>query len=644
MGAFDLTVRVAALSLLTSAAVAQTSSDWPTYGGQPGGGQYSLLDQINVDNVDRLEVAWVHNSGDSAWLQVTPIHANNMLYYCTPMNRVIALDPATGEEKWRFDPHADEGGLGLVEEERRVGRCRSVAYWEAETPRPGVACEKRVYKGDLDGHLFAIDADTGAPCSDFGAAKGHGGYANHWDYEGNGIGPRHTTSGPIVVGDIVVSALGVEDSPVNASDGFVRGFDARTGDLVWEFNPIPPERVNETGAANVWTTLSADLERGLVFLPTSPASSDFWGGTRKFPVPYATATIALSAETGEVVWHYQIVHHDLYDYDLPGHALAVTIRKDGEMRDVAIQQTKAGYLFVFDVETGEPVFPIEERPVPTSDVPGEQTSPTQPFPLSPEPFTVTTLTRDDMYGLTPLDRGWCQSSFDELRYEGMFTPPSIQGTLHFPGFTGGGNWGGASFDPNTNLVIIKSMTIGTVLHLIPNEGGAITPMPDPNSRVVPGSDYSNGPGDPMPGTPYHVTTEQFLSPLGIPCTPPPWGTLTAIDMDSGQIRWQIPFGQVRRYGITIPEFMGWGSSILGGPMTTAGGLIFMAASMDKKFRALNVRTGEELWQAKLPFAGIAAPMSYMVDGKQYVVIAAGGHHRVFTEEGDAMVAFTLAEP
>jgi len=623
-----------------SAAGAQSRSDWPTYGGPPGGTQHSSLDQINVDNVAELEVAWIHHSGDEAWLEVTPIHANDSLYYCTPMNRVVSLDPATGAERWRFDPHADEGGLGIVDVERQIVRCRSVAYWEATTPRVGALCEKRVFKGDINGFLYAIDGDTGASCSDFGAANGHPGYVSHWDYAGNGVGPRHTTSGPIVVGDVVVSAVGVEDSPVDASDGFVRGFDVRTGELVWEFNPIPPERIHETGAANVWSTLSADIERGLVFLPTTSPSSDFYGGPRTFPIPYGTATIALDAKTGAVVWSYQTVHHDIYDYDLPGHPLIATIRQDGRARDVAIQQTKWGYLFVFDVETGEPVWPIEERPVPVSDVPGEQTSPTQPFPTLPEPFTLTTLTRDDLYGLTPLDRAWCRARFDELRYDGMFTPPSIEGTLHFPGFGGGGNWGGAAYDPGSNQVIIKSLTIATVHHLIPNPDGGLTPMPAPDGSV-PGSSYRTGGGDPMPGTPYYTATENFMSPLGVPCTPPPWGTLTAIDMDSGRVNWTIPFGKVRRFGITFPKFLGWGTSILGGPMTTAGGLIFMGASMDKKMRALDVRTGEELWSADLPYAGMAVPMSYMADGRQYVVMAAGGNRRTFTEEGDAIVAFAL---
>ena len=626
-------------NVLACTAAAQTSADWPTFGGAPGGGQYSSLDQIDASNLDRLELAWTHYSGDRAWLQVTPIHANNTLYYCTPMNRVIALDPVTGGERWRFDPHQEEGGEGLIDQPRQVVRCRSVAYWEAAEPRVGIPCERRVFKADINGNVYAIDADTGKSCADFGAGQGHPGYASHWDYEGNGVGPRHTTSGPIVIGDLVVAAVGVEDSPVDASDGFVRAFDVRTGALRWEFNPIPSEHVHATGAANVWSTLSADLGRGLVFLPTTSPSSDFYGGTRKFKIPYATATVALSAKTGEPVWHYQIVHHDVYDYDLPGHPLLVTIRKDGEAREVAIQQTKAGYVFVFDRDSGEPVFPIEERPVPESDVPGEETSATQPFPILPEPFTRTTLTRDDLFGITFMGRRWCRKRFDELRYEGMFTPPSEQGTLHFPGFGGGGNWGGAAFDPNSNLLIIKSMTIGTQHWLIPNEGGAITPMPGEDGSAVPGSSYRSGAGDPMPGTPYSTLTRNFEAPSGVPCTPPPWGTLTAIDMDSGKVRWQRPFGRSRRYRMTFPE--SWGSAIVGGPMVTRGGLIFMAASMDKNFRALDVNTGEELWQAKLPYAGMAVPMTYMAGGKQYIVIAAGGNRRTFTEEGDAIVAFAL---
>jgi quinoprotein glucose dehydrogenase len=612
---------------------AQTGSDWPTFGGPVGGGQYSELNQINPSNVDDLEVAWVHNSGDSAWLEATPIHANHMLYYCSPMNRIIAIDPVTGEETWRFDPYS----TGLVEEDSRVARCRSVAYWEAaDLDQETSVCPKRVFKGDIHGNLYAVNADTGEYCSDFGAVNNHPGFVTHWDYEGNGVGPRHTTSGPLVIGDIVISAVGVEDSPVNASDGFVRGFNVRTGELVWEFNPIPEDRINEVGAANVWSTISGDVERKLVFLPTTSPSSDFYGGTRTFPIPYGTATVALSSDTGEVVWSYQIVKHDVYDYDLPGHPLNVTIRHNGEFKDVAIQQTKHGYLFVFDTETGEPIFPIIDKAIPASDVPGEVTAATQPLPTLPVPFTMTELTRDDMYGFTPFDRAWCQNRFDELRYEGMFTPPSIQGSLHFPGFAGGGNWGGAAFDPVNNLLIVKSLNIGTVHNLIPTDGET-----DAIAEGTPGENMGDPNGDPMPGTNYRTNNRQFLSPLGVPCTPPPWGSLTAIDMDSGQIAWQQPFGRITRYGITFPEFLGWGTSIIGGPITTAGGLIFMGASMDKLFRALDVKTGEELWSHELPYAGMAVPMTYMENGEQYVVMAAGGNRRTFTKEGDAIVAFKL---
>jgi quinoprotein glucose dehydrogenase len=247
-----------------------------------------------------------------------------------------------------------------------------------------------------------------------------------------------------------------------------------------------------------------------------------------------------------------------------------------------------------------------------------------------------------MFGITWFGRKWCQKRFDELRYEGLFTPPSEGGTLHFPGFGGGGNWGGAAFDPNSNLLIVKAMTMGTQHWLIRNKDGAITPMPDENSADVPGSSYRSGDGDPMPGTPYSSSTMNFVAPSGVPCTPPPWGTLTAIDMNTGKVKWHRPFGRTRRYKMTFPE--SWGSAMIGGPIVTGGGLVFMAASMDKKIRALDVKTGEEVWQAKLPYAGMAVPMSYMADGKQYIVIAAGGNRRTFTEEGDAIVAFTLAEP
>lgn len=620
-----------------AASSAEQDANWPSFGGGAGGGQYSGLDQITTHNVGRLEVAWKHHSGEGGTHEATPIHANRTLYYCTPRNSIVALDPATGEERWRFNPHTGESGAGLTDRERKNSRCRSVAYWEARPPVAGKACERRVFKSDFLGNVYAVDADDGRPCKDFGAASGHPGYITHWDYPGNGEGSRGITSAPIVVGDAVISASGADDTYLDANDGFVRAFDVRSGDLLWEFNPIPAENVRDTGAANVWSTMSADPARGLVFLPTTSPSSDYYGQARPFDIPYSTATVALDVTSGRRAWHYQIVRHNIFDYDLPGHALLVTIQKDGRSRDVAIQNTKTGVVFVFDRETGEPVFPIEERQVPASDMPGEVAARTQPWPVLPEPLLPEKLTRDDMWGLTPLGRRWCRKQFDSLRHEGLFTPPSEQGSLYFPGTAGGSNWGGIAFHPGANLLIVKLTHLATRHWMIRNEDGAITPLPgyDRTARVK----KPKRTGEALPGTPYTSLANNFVAPSGVPCTPPPWGTMAAIDMDTGKVRWQRPFGQARRFGVTLPE--AWGSPLIGGPIATAGGLIFMAGSMDRKIRALDVRTGEELWQAKLPYAGMAVPMTYMSEGTQYLVIAAGGNRLAKSAEGDAIVAFAL---
>jgi quinoprotein glucose dehydrogenase len=494
------------------------AQDWPAIGNDAGGSQYSPLAQVNTKTVSGLELAWVHRSGDvsgkgsptgATALEAVPIHVNDTLYYCTPFNRVFALDPATGKQKWVFDPHTANGGnKPLIDTPRKAGICRSVAYWQDADPRPGKPCAKRIFKGDIHGHVFAMDADTGASCQDFGAAKGHPGYVTHFDFEGLGTDDpnRGTTSGPLVIGDIVVATTNVRDSAADANNGFVRAFDVRSGELKWEFDPIPPEHARETGAANVWSTMSADHERDLVFLPTTSPSSDFYGATRTFDIPFSDATVALSAATGQPVWHYQAIRHDLFDMDLPGHPLLVTITKDGKKIPVAIQPTKLGRVMVLDRETGAPVFPIEERAVPQSDIPGEKTSATQPFPLLPEPFSRQVLTEEDMWGLTPIDRAWCKAQFRALRYEGPYTPPSERGSLIFP--FGGGNWGGTAFDPVNNMLIVKGQNMALRVKLIKKTDAATGGPNDP----LAGSD--------MPGTPYRVELGLFLSPLGVPCTPP----------------------------------------------------------------------------------------------------------------------------
>jgi quinoprotein glucose dehydrogenase len=631
---------ISAVLCVTSVAQAQTGDDWPAFGNDSGGSQYSPLNQITPENVADLEVAWIHRSGDfkknpgGTSLQAVPIQANGLLYYCTPFNRVFALNPATGEEVWVFDPHAPDAETGkpLIEDKLFPGTCRGVAYWAAAEPEEGAACQKRVFKGDVYGNLWAIDADTGAACMDFGAEAGHPGRVTNADYEMYGEGFVGMPSPGAIVGDVVVGATGANDGVQNANDGFVRGWDVRTGELKWEFNPIPQDRRDQSGAANVWSTMSADQKRNLVFLPTTSPSTDYYGGGRRFPIPYSDAIVAVEAETGGVAWHFQTVRHDLFDYDLVGHPLLVTIEKDGEPREVAVLQTKMGWLFVFDRDTGEPVWPIEEMPAHETNIPEDEASPTQPVPTLPVAFASQKMERDDLFGVTPFDKAWCQSEFDKMRYEGLYTPPDLREALLFPSALGGGNWGGAAFDPKSNTLIIKAENLASRLR--------IEAKGDTADEDVTRIDYLTRP---LKGTPYAVVGEIFMSPLGIPCTPTPWGTLAAIDMSSGQMKWQIPLGQVKRFGITVPASFGWGSPNIGGPIVTGSGLIFVAATMDDKIRAIDTQTGEELWQAGLPHQGSAIPVTYMANGRQYVVIAAGGTSRVTDNLGDAIVAFALPE-
>ncbi|MDE0128137.1 MAG: pyrroloquinoline quinone-dependent dehydrogenase [Gammaproteobacteria bacterium] len=615
------------------------AGEWPNFGRDPGGSQYSPLDEINRENVGHLEQAWVHHSGDYAegpfrigsTQQAVPLMANGLVYFCTPFNRVFGVDAESGEEVWVFDAHAAlTGNEAERAGERGPSTCRGVAYWE-RTEASTEPCAKRIFKGDFTGAVHAIDALTGEACRDFGAATDHPGYVSHWDYEGYGEGEvRGMSSPPVVLGDLVIAGSGSNDGIANANDGVVRAFDVRTGAMVWEFNPIPPEYSAVTGAANVWTTMSADPARNLVFLPTTSPSVDYYGGGRRVELPLANAVVAVDGATGKPAWSFQTVHHDLYDYDLPGHALLVTIRKDGKAREVAIQQTKSGHLFVFDRDTGEPVFPIEEQAIPPSDLPDETAFPTQPIPMGISTFARTELDRESLFGITALDRAWCRRRFDESRYDGLFTPPSRRGSILFPSALGGGNWGGAAFDPASNLLVIKAENLATWLRFVPLEEGEHDGPRDYLNRT-------------LSGTPYRVEGEVWISPSGFPCTPPPWGTLSAIDMDSGELRWQVPLGRLRAMGITLPSAFGWGSPSVGGPIVTAGGLVFVASTLDHNLRALDVETGEELWSGALPAPGMTVPITYRAGGRQYVVIAAGGNARAGTAQSDAVVAFALPD-
>ncbi|MGH7502216.1 MAG: pyrroloquinoline quinone-dependent dehydrogenase [Longimicrobiales bacterium] len=629
----------------TEAPDALPVSGWSSYGGDAGGSRYSELAQINRTNVSQLEVAWTARTGDfshdddsqgpvsgcgqchtsASKFEATPIFARGRLYLSTPLNRVLALDPGTGEELWRHDPAIR---MDLERNEGFVSR--GVSYWQ-DAARPDATCGARIFMGTIDARLIALDAGTGALCAGFGE---DGTVRLDRDVGRVQEGQYGVTSPPAIAGDVIVVGSSMGDNRrVDMERGTVRGYDARTGALRWTFDPIPrdsthgtwaewtPDAAAKTGAANAWAPISADIERNLVFVPTGSAAPDFYGGERPGDNRYANSVVALRASTGEVVWHFQVVHHDLWDYDVASQPSLITVPRDGEAVPAVAVATKTGFLFVLDRETGEPLFPVEERPVPPSTVPGEQASPTQPFPIRPAPLHPMGMTLDDVWGATPEDLASCRDLVASLRNEGIFTPPSLEGTLMFPGFGGGVNWGGLAWDRAHDRVIVNVLRLATWVRLQPRSA------PDRGNQI---------------GTPYHMTRAPLLSQQSMPCTKPPWGTLMAIDVSTGDIVWERPFGSIPALA-GVPESETWGSASFGGPIVTGGGIVFIAAAQDELLRAYDVDTGIELWSAQLPAGGQATPMTYEFDGRQYVVIAAGGHGNLGTTLGDHVIAYALPQ-
>lgn len=627
------------------------TADWPVYGRDHGGIRYSPLDQINRENVSLLEVAWEYHTGDfsdgsggrpGTSFQTTPILVDARLYLSTAYNRVIALDPETGAEVWAYDP-------GLDRNIRRAENAsRGVTAWLDEGRDTGEPCWRTIFIATLDARLIALDATTGQPCEDFGE-KGQVDLSEGVDLGDYTIDRTQygVTSPPAVIGDVVVvgSAIG-DNRAVTLERGLVRAFDARTGELRWFFDPIPrdpndPARetwagdsAERTGAANVWAPLSADPDRDLVFIPTSSPSPDYYGGERLGSNVYADSVVALRGSTGEIVWYYQIVHHNVWDYDLPAQPTLVTVRKDGEDIPAVAQATKMGFLFLLNRETGQPIFPVEERPVPQTDVPGEQTWPTQPFPTVPPPLARMTLSSDDAWGLTPWDRGKCRELIAQHRNDGIFTPASIEGSIMFPGIAGGTNWGSVAFEPEQGLVVLNMIHGPFVIKLIPRQDLAAEQANRTSSTEI----------APQEGTPYGMSRTPLFSPLELPCNKPPWGTILAVELVTGEVKWEVPLGTIRDQA-PIPLPLAWGVPNLGGPIVTGGGLVFIGAAVDNYLRAFDVETGEELWQGRLPAGGQAIPMTYRLheNGRQFIVIAAGGHARLGTTIGDSVVAFALPE-
>lgn len=614
------------------AAIEAQASEWPSYGGQPSSTKYSALNQINRDNVRRLHKVWTWHSGevstgsetvDFTVSEMTPIYVNARLYGCTPFGRAVALDPASGRELWSFDPKKPRTGNMYHE-----NYCRGVAYWQApDSATRAQPCGKRILYGAQNAVLHALDADTGRICTGFG----QNGRVDLGAMDYKGEGKPATTSPPAIWGNVVALGAAVQDNMYrNSLDGIVRAFDVVTGRQLWSWNPIPEDISAVTGAANAWAPLSVDAKRGWLFLPTGSASWDTLGVNRLDRIPDANAVVALDMRTGHKVWSYQTVHHDLWDYDLPAAPTLATIEHQGRAAEAVIQATKTGNIFVLDRETGKPLFPVAERRVPASNMPGERASPTQPMPLLPHAVTSQRLRAEDAWGLLGYDTSACRARIGALRNEGLFTPPGIKGSLLHPSFLGGTNWGGLAYDPGSGLAVVNSSNLAASVRLVPRA------QFDAKRDVRPGVSYYE-----MQGSPYVMLREVLMSPLGVPCNPPPWGRLTAIDMKTGQTRWQVPFGRITlSSGITSPAR--WGAPNQGGPIVTRGGLVFIGASLDSRLRAYDIQTGRELWQAFVPAPATATPMTFRhTDGRQYVVVSAGGHGGFGTRLSDAMVAFAL---
>src|SRR5712664_395734 len=604
---------------------------WEHWGGDRGGTRFSPLAQITPTNVGNLVRAWEFRTGDldtrapavmaRTKFQATPLFVEDSIIFCSPFNEVIALDPGSGAQNWRYDPK--------ISTNQRPGNryaCRGIAYWVDDQAPERAACRARVFMGTNDVRVIALDARTGIPCADFGAngeIKLEIGRQLEW------LGEFQITSAPVVSRGVVIVGSAISDNRrVEAPLGTVRAFDARTGRPRWNWDPLVHGGVNASHA-NVWAPMSADEERGLVFLPTSSPSPDFWGGKRPGNNEHANSVVALRTETGQLVWSFQTVHHDVWDYDLPAQPTLARIDTGAGMRDVVIQPTKQGFVFVLDRETGKPIWPVEERAVPQGGAEGEQLSPTQPFPTHVPALMPQRISPEEVFGLVPFrDRAVCREQLAAARNEGLYTPPSTKGTLLFP-FTGGGvNWGSAAFDPVSQILYANTSRAVHIVKLIPRtEAEGFKPPP--------GHDFG-----PQQGAPVAMTRAVAMSPLGILCNKPPWGVLVAVDLKAGKILWQSSVGTAEDRAPLGIAF-NWGTPLVNGVVITAGGLVFTGA-MDAYLRAFDAKSGEELWQGRLPVPGVANPMTYLWKGEQYVAIGAGGHSEVSTSIGDSLVAFRLA--
>jgi len=609
-----------------SFAQAKLDAGWPTYSNDPGGTRYSPASQIDRTNVAQLKAAWTYRTGalpqdpeldKKAAFEATPILVDGKLFLSTPYDHVIALNPETGAKLWEFAPK-----LELPHGASEV-TSRGVSAWREKSAKAGQPCALRIFIGTLDARLIALDGETGKPCTDFGE--------NSEIDVAVGVklrdpGDYQVTSAPVIFKDLVITGSSIGDNrAVTLERGIVRAYDVRTGKLQWSWDPIPWALKTEprTGAGNAWSTISLDAERDLVFIPTGSASPDYFGGVRKGDDKWANSVVALRADSGEFVWGFQVVHHDLWDYDVASQP-ALFVWKDGTPA-IAIT-TKMGRVFVLNRLTGAPLLPVEERPVPKSDIAGEEAWPTQP--ASAISVVPEKLSPEDAWGKDAEEQQWCVEKIKAARSGEIFTPPSLQGTLVFPSNVGGVNWGSAAYDPQRHLLFMDTNRLPIFVKLIPRAEY------DDARKNASDSDRLHGEFARQSGAPFAMFRTPLLAPSGLPCNAPPWGTVAAVDLFEGRKIWDVPLGSF------IPGTK-TGTVTLGGPTVTAGGLVFTAAAMDNGLRAFDSETGKELWKYDLPAGGQATPMTYTLKGKQYLVIAAGGHGKLGTKQGDYVIAFTL---
>lgn len=635
------------------------SNDWAYYGRDAGGQRWTPLTQITPDNVRHLKQAWEFRTGDLPRegenkngyefnVEVTPIKVGDTLYICTPHSQVIAIDASSGQQRWRYDPKPDTGNNAYL-------ACRGVAYYQANAQHPSSTCPARIIAPVADARLMALNADTGQPCDDFGD---HGFVSLR---EHLGVVPRgfhFVTSPPLVAQDRVILGGWIYDGQkTNEPSGAVRAFDPVTGHLVWAWDvgrpgspvayPAPGEALTP-GTPNAWGVYTADVERGLVYLPTGNAVPDYYGaGRRPFDEQYSSSVVALDINTGAPRWYFQTLHHDLWDMDVPiGPSLVDLTQPDGTRVPALVQTTKRGELFVLNRETGEPITAVRERPAPSGGLPGDQTAPTQPYSIDMPSFAPPDLRESDAWGITPFDQLLCRIEFRQMDYRGAFTPFSLnKKTLVYPAFDGVIDWHGASIDPERQRLYAN-------LSYIPFVAQSFTRADAETKGLVQAWDGKGPPPrpkkfaiNPQYGTPYVTKVDPWLGILGAPCKAPPWGQLAAVELQTRTLAWKYDIGTTRdtgplglRFNLPLPT----GIFNIGGNIITRSGLIFIGATADDYLRAFDAASGEELWHARLPAGGQATPMTYIgKNGKQYVVIAAGGHGGLQTRSGDYLEAFTL---